>query len=136
MLGDWLVLFGHMQCEAVFLAQKEGNIRIGDFIFYKFVGGNKKAAQVGCPDDCLEEIRGEADGVQSFDKFPLGCDEVIAEYIYFFRLRFAFLVELLYKQAQSFLSLFVVHEYSLFLIVQRSLEWSSNFKFGLTKEGL
>ena len=103
-----------MQFEAVCLAQKEGNIRIVDFVFYKFVGGKKKAAQVGCPDNCLKEIRGKSDGAQSFDKFPLGCDEVIAEYIYFFGLRFAFLVELLYKQTQSFLSLFVVHESTLF----------------------
>ena len=103
-----------MQFEAVCLTQKEGDIRIEYFVFDEFVCGKKKAAQIGCPDDCLEEIRGESDGAQSFDKFPLGFDEVIAEYVCFFGLRFAFPVELLYKQTQSFLSLFVVHEYTLF----------------------
>ncbi|GAI54550.1 unnamed protein product, partial [marine sediment metagenome] len=45
------------------LTQEEGDVRIGDFIFDEFAGGKDKAAQVGCPDDCLIEICCETDGI-------------------------------------------------------------------------
>ena len=81
-----------MQFEVLCLAQEKGDICIADFVFDEFVCGKNKAVQVGCSDDCLVEICCETYGSQSFNKVSLGCNEVIAEYIYFLGLFFAFFV--------------------------------------------
>ena len=52
-----------MQFEGPCLAQEEGDICIGGFVFDEFAGDNNQAAQVGCPDNCLVEIRCKADGI-------------------------------------------------------------------------
>jgi hypothetical protein len=84
-------------------------------------GRVKEVVQVGCSDDRLAKVRDETDGIQSLDEVPLCSNEVVAEYVDFLRLFFALFVELLCQQAQSSMSLFIVHDYSSFLILRRNL---------------
>ena len=112
--GYWPAALEHMKFEAFFLTQKEGNICIIVFSFNKFDGGIQQLVQVGRPDDSLVEIRYKIYDAKPFDKVPLGRNKVIAEDIGFQVLLFAILVKLLYQQAQSSVSLFIVHNSSLF----------------------
>ncbi len=69
--------------------------------------------QVGRPDDRLVKIRNETDDLQPFHKVSLGRNKVVAEYVNLFTLFFAFFIQLLYKQTQPFISIFVLHGSSL-----------------------
>jgi hypothetical protein len=109
--GSRLTVF--LQNWVPFLAQKEGDIRILVFGLNEFNGGLEQLVQVGHPDDRLAEIRYKTYDAEPFDKVSLGLYKVVAENIYFLVLLFAILVQLLYQQAQSSMSLFIVHYPSL-----------------------
>ncbi|HCO94555.1 MAG TPA: hypothetical protein DIU00_11495, partial [Phycisphaerales bacterium] len=82
-------------------------------------------------EDRLVESCYETDGVQPFDKVPLGCNKVVAEYIDFLILLFTIFIQLLYQEAQSFMSLFIFHGYPLFMTVHRNMQCFQDFQFGL-----
>jgi len=95
--------------EALCLAQKEGNLGVVNLPSHLFDGGVQKVVQIDHPDDRLVETRRETDGLELLDKAPLGCDQVIAKYIYLLCLPLAVFVKLSGQKTQSSMSLFITH---------------------------
>jgi hypothetical protein len=120
-----------MKFEAFFLTQKEGDIYILVFGFNKFDSGIQQLVQVGRPNDRFVEISYKIYDAKPFDKVPLGRNKVIAEDIGFQVLLFAILVQLLNQQAQSSVSLFIVHNSSLFERSMKLVILPGFSKFGL-----
>jgi hypothetical protein len=129
--GYWPAALERMKFEAFFLTQKEGDICTLVFGFNKFDGGIQQLVQVVRPEDGLIEIRYKTYDAKPFDKVSLGRNKVIAEYIDFQVLLFAILVQLLYQQAQSSVSLFIVHNSSLFERSMKLVILPGFSKFGL-----
>jgi hypothetical protein len=90
--------------------QEEDNVRIVILISYLFGGGIQECVQLDHADDRLVEIRCETDCLEFPDKAPLGCDQVIAKYIYLFCLLLPVLVEPFGQKTQSLMSLFITHD--------------------------
>jgi hypothetical protein len=92
----------------------------------------QQVVQVGHPDDRFVKIRSAADGSQPFDKFSLGRNDIVAQYIRPQGLPLAIFVQLLDEQAQSLMPLLVTHDYPFSLYSLRKLALVPDCQIRLT----
>ena len=107
--GRSLIDLEHVQIKVLAPAQEKGGIGARIFLIEKFDGRVQQVVQIGHADDRLIETRRKADGVEFPDEYPLGSNQIVAKYVYLFRLLLAFFVELFQQQKQSFMSLVITH---------------------------
>lgn len=128
-----LIALEHMQFKSCFelargivlMSQEESDIGIRGFDFDHSDGGVQEVFEIGRADDGLVEVRGKADDVQSVDEFSLFGNEIVTQNINLLRLFLARFIELVYQQAQPFISLFIIGDHESFGIPSNNICGSS-----------
>lgn len=128
----------YVHLERFALAQKEGYIRLFKFFLDELNGRIEEAVEVGRTEYRFVEAGCEVNDVEFLDKILLCRNEIIAEYIYLFRLPLALFIQLLCKPAKPYMSLLVISHYQYLLQVGEHgfLQCYHIRKFGFTTHRL